>query len=163
MAPFLIAVDAAVSLVLGGLVSYWATPKVRLFEAAADVPLVPGRSAVSEVLCEDFVANYKKIPKRVWTNNSVEGDDVTMNLKRFIDNCRRRQQVERQLRSDAMLDRHEPVAIPHPGVPRDLILDEEEESQKDKQDILWGQTSQDKFWLDDDWEEEEEDFWGGGE
>ena len=90
-----------------------------------------GRSAVSDVLCEDFVKVYTSIPKQTWDNykgTSVEWDA----LGTFCQNCIRRQTLELDLRQQTSSfhgsfqeeedgeDRH--VEIPMPGVPKDLPI-----------------------------------------
>ena len=157
LAPLLITIDAALACFMGGIVWFVATPKLKIFEAAADIPLVPGRSAVSETLCSDFIENFKRLPKELWTPKKLDGDDVTTNIKRFVENCQRRQQVERQLRSDSALKENEPVEIPHPGVLKDLIVEMEESPEEV---LVWGNTGMKQgFWLDDWAEEEDEDDW----
>ena len=156
LAPCLITIDAILACAMGFLVSLVSTSNAKLFEAIADIPLVPGRSAVSDALCTDFIANYKRLPKELWTPNKIQFDNVTKNLKRFVENCQRRQGIERQLRYDANLDESEPMEIPHPGVPADLAVEVEEPPD----DVEFLVDKPRRLWLDD-WveEDDEDDLW----
>lgn len=156
LSPLSMAIDAVAACAMGCVVTVVATPKVKLFEAAADIPLAHGRSAISDTLCSDFIENYKRLPKELWTPKKLKGDDVTTNINRFVENCQRRQQMEKQLRSDRGLRENEAIEIPYPGVPPNLILEVEE---KPDDVVFWGDRQQ-SFWLDD-WAEEddEDDLW----
>lgn len=149
--PILFTLDAALACALGTLIMFVTTPKVKMFEAIADIPLSAGRSAVSDGLCADFLENYKRLPVRLWTAKKLDGDDVTTNIKRFVENCQRRQQMERQLRADAMIGEGEPVDIPKPGVPPELTLEREEEPEP----IIDRSGERTDFW--DAWMEEDDD------
>jgi hypothetical protein len=156
LSPLFIAVDAVAACAMGCVVTVVATPKIKLFEAAADIPLTHGRSAISDTLCSDFIVNYKRLPKELWTPKKLKRDDVTTNIKRFVENCQRRQQMEKQLRSNAALSENEAVEIPYPGVPPNLILEVEESPDE----VVVSVDRQRSFWLDD-WAEEddEDDLW----
>lgn len=157
LTPFLVAVDATLACLTGCMVTFVTTPKLKLFQAAADIPLVEGTSAISDAVCSDFIQNYKRLPEDLWTRKKLEGDDVTTNIKRFVQNCQRRQQVERQLRVESGLAEGSPVSIPEPGVAGDLLIELDEEP---KELLVWGDKA--KTWLDDWMEEDDEDdddFW----
>ena len=130
--------------------------KKGAFQAVSEIPLIEGRSAVSDTLCQDFIAQKGKVPKRLWKEYN---DDAFVMLRDFIDNCQRRMQVERQIRTDRGLGRDEPVDIPSPGVPRDLILEDEAERIVDLVGADW--AAEDDHWADDDWDDdnESESFW----
>ena len=161
--PFLTAIDAVLACMMGGVVWVVTTPKVKMFEAVADIPLVPGRSAVSDTLCSDFIENYKRIPKDLWAPETIQRDDVTKNIKRFVENCQRRQEMERLLRQNAGLDENDPVKIPYPGVPADSIVEVEEPPEEVKP----VDDRKPAFWLDnwaeldddDDDDDDDEEFW----
>jgi hypothetical protein len=157
LSPILTAIDAVLACVTGGVVWVVTTPRVKLFEAAADIPLVPGRSAISDTLCSDFIENYKRLPKELWTPKKIHRDDVTKSIKTFVENCQRRQRMERQLRYNAGLDENDAVDIPYPGVPAYSIV-EVEEPPEEVEVIVDRKRG---FWLDD-WEEEDDeddDLW----
>lgn len=153
LSPILTAIDAVMACATGVVVCVVTTPRVKLFKAAADIPLVPGRSAVSDTLCSDFIENYKRLPKELWSSKKIQRDDVTKSIKRFVENCQRRQQMERQLRYNAGLGENDVVDIPYPGVPEDLIV-EVEEPPEEVEVIVDRKRG---FWLDDWGEEDDED------
>lgn len=147
--PLTLAIDATVSVALGCAVWFYSIDKKGVFHAASNVPLVEGRSAVSDTLCHDFIEEKKQVPERVWKEYN---DDAVVMLKQFIENCQRRTQYERQLRLDQGLSPEEPVAIPSRGVPPDLVIEGEEEKAFDLYDWV----------AEDDWvsdEDDDEGFW----
>jgi hypothetical protein len=155
--PLTLAIDLTVSLATGAAVWFYTIDKKATFDAISNVPLVEGRSAVSDTLCADFIEQKKKLPKKLW--KEYNDDAVTM-LRKFIENCQRRTQYERQLRIERGLDPEEPVIIPPPGVPPDMVIEDEEEKAAD----LYAWVAEDDWAADDEWDEgEDEDkgFWGG--
>jgi hypothetical protein len=151
LSPILIAVDAILACGMGLVACVVSTPKRKLFETTADIPLVSGRSAVSDTLCTDFIENYQRLPADLWTPKKLKGDDVSTNLKRFIENCARRQAMEKQLRLESGLRGTEPVEIPRPGVPSDLPFELDGASRE-----VEAKGERKEFWLDD-WLEEDDD------
>jgi hypothetical protein len=156
--PILITINATLACAMGAAVAIATVPKVKVFEAVADIPLSSGRSAVSDALCTDFLENYKRLPERLFTPKKLKGDDVTTNIKRFVENCQRRQQVERQLRIDGLLKDDDPVDIPKPGVPGDLAL---ETDAKPDNIVVWGDGKKDfwEAWLEEDDDDDDDDMW----
>jgi hypothetical protein len=127
LAPFMIALDAFVAIIAGFSVFWTMTPKLQLFETVADIPLLSGRSAISDTLCTDFIENYHRLPKSLWHHERLKDDDLSRNIKRFVENCMKRQQYERILRLESQIDESTQVVIPEPGVPRNFkILSTEE-------------------------------------
>ena len=113
-------VDLMVSIPVGLAVWNYNTPQEKVVEAFSRIPLSPGRSTMSETFCADFIACYRDTPQRVWRENADVGTIVA--LKAFVDNCRRRQAMEREIRAETMLPNDAPVLIPATGVPADLAL-----------------------------------------
>jgi len=154
--PLTLAIDAAVSVAMGAAVWFYSIDKKGVFNAVSNVPLVEGRSAVSDTLCQDFIEQKKQIPKRVWKEYN---DDAVLMLKHFVENCQRRTQYERQLRMDRGLAPETPVEIPPPGIPPDLVIEDEEEKAFD----LYDWAGEDDLWADEDdeWDDEDDDkgFW----
>lgn len=154
--PLTLAMDATVSLIMGAAVWFYTIDKKGVFSAVSRIPLAEGTSAVSDTLCQDFIEEKKTIPKKVWNEYN---DDAVLMLKQFIDNCRRRQQYERQLRIERGLQPEEPVSIPPPGVPADLMIEDEEERTFGLADLI----GQDDSWAGDDaddWDDDDKGFWG---
>lgn len=154
--PLTLAMDATVSLIVGAGVWFYSIDKKRVFAAVSAIPLVEGTSAVSDTLCQDFIEEKKTVPKKVWKEYN---DDAMLMLKDFIDNCKRRQQYERQLRIERGLRPQEQVSIPPPGVPADLVIEDEEERPFGFADWIV-----DDSWAGDDaddWEDDDDKgFWG---
>jgi hypothetical protein len=156
IAPLMIAVDLAVSLAMGAAVWFYTIDKKGTFNAVSNVPLVEGRSAVSDTLCADFIEQKKKLPARLW--KEYNDDAVTM-LRLFIENCQRRTQYERQLRIEKGLGPDEPVAIPPPGVPPDMVIEDDEEKAAELSMADW--AAEDDWATDDEWDDDDEkSFWG---
>ena len=122
--------DVFVSMSLGAWGSVLFTDSKKLMNDLSDIPLVEGRSLVSEELCTDFIDVYKAIPKKTWDiydNKSVPLDAIS----NFVKNCLRRQMVEKEILDEKRAfgsfgivgseDKH--VDIPSPGVPRDLDVE----------------------------------------
>jgi hypothetical protein len=116
------AIDFAMGVLWGGLIWYAATPAKFVYGQAAQIPLLPGRSHISDALCTDTIRYYHESPKQLWIrygkNHDVEG------WKKIIDSCRRRQKYEEQMRKQMGFTADQPVEIPETGVPSDLILDD---------------------------------------
>jgi hypothetical protein len=116
------AIDLSMGVLWGGLIWYSATPVKFVYDQAAQIPLLPGRSHISDALCTDTIRYYQESPKQLWIrygkNHDVEG------WKKMIDSCRRRQKYEEQMRKQMGYTVDQPVEIPEPGIPKDLILDD---------------------------------------
>jgi len=100
------------------------TDKKRLLSETAELPLVEGRSLISDELCTDFMKQYATIPQDTWRKYRGTSDALTA-IESFVVNCHKRQMFERSLRHERGLqpggsaeDYH--PTIPSPGVPRDL-------------------------------------------
>ena len=107
----------------------------------AEIPLVQGRSLLSEQLCADFAEEFRRTSPGVWDRNGdideVGGEyDFRRTIRGFIVNCRRREVCESELREERGMGRREAVSVPAPGVPRidvsldDLLLDGTDESDE---------------------------------
>ncbi|KAL7465440.1 hypothetical protein ACHAXS_005754 [Conticribra weissflogii] len=103
----------------------------------SEVPLVEGRSVLSEQLCGDFSAVLNRYSRRTWDpdhptligTNGTSGpvasdseiDGINM-LEGFVANCKRRALYEERLRKEQGLKEDEAVVVPSPGVPRDISI-----------------------------------------
>ena len=100
------------------------TDKKKLLNEAAEIPLVEGRSLISDELCTNFMKHYATIPQDTWRKHRGKSDALTA-IESFVINCQRRQMLELSLRHERGLqpggsaqDYH--PTIPSSGVPTDL-------------------------------------------
>ncbi len=145
----------------------------KLMREVSDIPLVSGRSAVSDELCDDFIDVYKAIPKKIW--NKYDGRSESLDsISRFVKNCLRRQKVEKKIIEERqefgsfgidgdseLEDVH--VPIPAPGVSPDIEIEipwaDKSEDIKvgiDPTDFLEGEQSFETEY-DFDWDGEDTD------
>ena len=85
----------------------------------ANIPLVKGRSLVSEELCSDFIREYYRLPKQLW---SSENDAEIRSLNAigdFVENCQKRNRLVLHRQNDG-LELEEARKIPDPGVLQNL-------------------------------------------
>lgn len=111
-----IPVDLALSLLIGCSVTLFLTEKQQLQRDMSTIPLVPGRSLVSDELCEDFISEYKRIPSEFWKEPHHNYPSLYA-ISDFVLNCQKREAYERILRRDRNVSPADPVSIPRPGVP----------------------------------------------
>ena len=104
----------------------------EMVEEITKLPLCEGRSIVSDEVCPDLtkLINHD-IPAEFWEN--LEGEDGSgndglentttwLNILKFCDNCVKRKVYEDKIRKKQMMQgTDEPVVIPHPGVPEDIL------------------------------------------
>lgn len=126
--------DSFVSLSIGAYASIFFTDTTKMMEKFSTVPLVEGRSLLSEQLCRDFTKEFQQYDRTVWnsTHPSLTGGDVSGGgkdidgfrdlIQGFVVNCKRREIYEKEIRAEQGLGEDDPVIIPTPGVPRDIPL-----------------------------------------
>ena len=131
--------DLGLSIWCGTMFSFSMTDKKRCLEGIADMPLVEGKSMLSEQLCTDFITKHKTYPNQLWKYSKDHKDEEDVDLwlfsiHRFVQNCKRRQAYEQSLIKEVSYDlssssgqhqhgsRH-PI-VPPPGVPTDFSIDE---------------------------------------
>lgn len=94
-----------------------------------DIPLLPGRSSLSESICKDCITLQDRIPyelrqsikSRIQHMDNANSEDLFWRQYFSIaSSCRRRLAYENKIRSERGLYPGTPVAIPPPGVPPDL-------------------------------------------
>ena len=112
--------DVSLSLFIGAITTRKMTDLARILEGLSRVPLVQGRSVLSEELCGDFIRAYDVTKTRGfdWSNENHNSNTLT-NIERFVKNCHARQNYEQDLRRSLGLNSEDPVTIPPPGVPQD--------------------------------------------
>jgi hypothetical protein len=103
--------DITVSLSLAMYGSAYFMDTKKFFENVSNIPLVEGRSMISDELCDDFIDVYRAIPKKTWdkysrdngngNSDSDAGDkrasDGLKLISSFVKNCLRRQIVEQEI------------------------------------------------------------------
>ena len=83
---------------------------------AAMIPLVEGRSLVSDELCSAFILEHEKYEKKIWTGKQADNYPSIGYLNQFVMNCKKRQNVEKYLRSRSQSNLSPHPPIPSPGV-----------------------------------------------
>ena len=92
------------------------------FEGISKVPLVEGRSALSDGLCKEWINVSQRIPPEFWHNLKAEDNSNLKSfqtwkaIRSFADNCVLRAKQEQTLRTKKSLGPDDPVGIPGPGV-----------------------------------------------
>lgn len=117
------AIDATVSFYIAVFVSIRNPGKIM--NELAKIPLIEGRSRVSDEFCPEFLHELKEMQKDVLENNDAMQADALKNpesvalkgLLEFCHNCKQRAAYEKQLRQQLGLSDSDPVSIPPPGVP----------------------------------------------
>lgn len=144
-------VDTFVSLSVGAYASLLFVDKDKMMDQFQNMPLVEGRSLLSEELCADFTREFQRFDRQTWDANHpslsggsgrvlVNSNDGESNfrdtIEGFVANCRRREIYEDELRSGQGMGDTEPVVVPSGGVPRNIsvTLDELYEGSKDPGD-----------------------------
>jgi hypothetical protein len=124
--------DATLSLMMAANVSVQYTDASKMRQKISELPLVPGKSLVSDALCEELSAELQKVIaeqnpsyKRL-LRESKQGLEAKsplafymQGITSFCENCQRRAYREQELRQEQGLSSLEQVEIPAPGVPRD--------------------------------------------
>jgi hypothetical protein len=121
--------DATVSLIVAASVTSMYTITEQLRNQIAELPLIEGRSLVAESLCDDLAAElqavqaegnraYRRLRKRD-AQNEDHAAFYMEGVEKFVENCQRRNAMERRLRQEQGLGPHDHVEILPPGVPRD--------------------------------------------
>lgn len=136
--------DAVLSTAMAGTVWIMATDKEKVFKTASELPLVEGRSDVSDALCDDFIAQYEAIRPDFWKDYS-SGESGLQAISDFVTNCRRRQAYERRIRRESGLGPNDPVSIPRGGVPRDFV-DDAYDAIGEMGGIDWASTEGESAW-----------------
>jgi hypothetical protein len=125
--------DSFVCLSIGAYASMFFTDTTKMMEKFSKIPLVEGRSLLSEQLCRDFTQEFQKYDRQIWNSKhpSLTGGDVSGGgdggefrelIQSFVANCKRREIYEKEIRTEQGLGPTDPVIIPTPGVPRDISV-----------------------------------------
>jgi len=111
--------DVIVSLTVGASTSFYFTDQDYMLSQIANVPLVEGRSLVSDEFCTDMIHQFNKVPPEVWRDTQ---NPALISVRTFVKNCQYRQSYEEKLRHDYQLQPKEPVSIPAPGVDTSYMM-----------------------------------------
>lgn len=107
--------DATLSLATACAVWAFAVDEKKVYQAAASIPLIEGRSDISDALCDETIAQHKNIPASFWDYHA-RSDDSIASLLQFIENCQKRRAHENCIRLEQGLSKDVPVSIPKGGV-----------------------------------------------
>jgi hypothetical protein len=88
--------DLTVSLFIAAYGSLVFVDRKKLMDDMSKIPLVEGRSLVSDKLCDEFVDVYRRIPKKTWEKYQGKSDALDA-IGGFVKNCLRREIVERKI------------------------------------------------------------------
>ena len=160
--------DLFVSLSIGAWSSILFFDREKMLKEAADIPLIQGRSLISEELCGDFLQEFQKFNRDTWDPNHPalsggEGNEVntstgfTSMVEGFVANCKRRSIYEDELRGEQGLREDEPVLIPSPGVPRDISVSLDDLMGDNIDNIANKKSGDDEFYFDTYFGEEFQD------
>jgi hypothetical protein len=117
-------------MMLGASACVICTDTEAVTQGLATIPLVEGRSVMSDELCTSYIRAYQLSQQKGFdwpkhthtsthtsTNHQNHFPDVLRHLEIFVKNCQQRQQYETELRREQGLSADQPVVIPSPGVP----------------------------------------------
>lgn len=105
--------DMALSIMLGISIGAINTDPPLLKNTLETAPLLPGRSLIAEHLCPDMTNLFHHVDPAIWEKKD---DNVLDTLRTFVDNCRKREEREQEIRQEQDLPDGYAVSIPHPGV-----------------------------------------------
>ena len=82
----------------------------------ANIPLVPGRSALSDALCSSWIDTYRSIPQEFWWREDKKKDERAWNaIRMFAIHCLQRREYEKQVKQEmGVCEDVEHVALPLP-------------------------------------------------
>ena len=100
----------------------------KIMNELVDIPLVEGRSALSDETCNDFIDLYKSMPKRTWDKFDGESESLDA-IGQYVRNCLKRREIEKKLLAERNefgsfdISSEDHIAIPSPGVPADIDVE----------------------------------------
>jgi hypothetical protein len=155
--------DCTLSLMVSFVIAMSYTDVDKLRAELTELPLVEGRSLVSDALCGDIEAELLAI--------QAEGHPAYQRLRNFrkdrvdspfglylevitgfVENCQRRRAMEQRLRQESGLSPNDEVEIPPPGVPRDgsrLVTNSRNVVQVEEEDGMLFDDSGSQEFVDD--------------
>jgi hypothetical protein len=107
---------------MGVSAALFLTDEQKLKEDLVRVPLVSGRSLVAQEFCKDFIKEYQSIPSDIWNSRQAMENDAMQQIKKFVDNCEKRQRLMDIRLKQQALDPIDAEYIPSSGVLDQLEL-----------------------------------------
>jgi hypothetical protein len=154
-------VDVLVSMTAAMYGAAYFLDREKTMKELSNIPLLEGRSLISDELCDDFIDVYRSIPKKTWDKYDGKSEPLDA-IGQFVRNCLRRKMVEKEIleqnktfgssfgMDDSEDDGH--VDIPPPGVSADIEVDvqwiDRSEDRKFEREISIGDDGDDI--IDDD-------------
>lgn len=138
-------------LVTSSVMNFYYLPRARqnVLTLLETVPLVEGRSVLSDAMCENIVEELRT--HSALLQRGVEHPSLQSFLL-FADNCQRRRAYETYLRRDQGLAADAAVPVPPPGVPSDYPVDDDSDSGMMGGSMDHPLGSEEDFYVDDqDW------------
>ena len=111
-----IPIDILLSLLVGSSAALFLTDEVKMRNDLANIPLVEGRSLVSDELCPDFIKEYHSKPRNTLENSSKSDQMALRAIKTFVHNCEERDRLVTYRQKLLSMDRSDASNIPTPGV-----------------------------------------------
>ncbi len=115
------------------------TRQENSFSQIASIPLVPGRSAISDALCPSWVETYRNVPLTFWKGNSGDMREFKA-IRLFAIHCQQRMEYEKRLlrkhRSDTCDKeniKETNIALPFPV---DKVVRQEDVLSKEEMDLF---------------------------
>jgi len=108
---FKLGLDSFVSLSMAAYGSFYFMDTQYMVQSISKLPLVPGKSLVSELLCDDFIILYQSIPKHKWEHYTTLHEQIQhvtgkktnlMLIQDFTRNCIKRQRYEEELKQSSL-------------------------------------------------------------
>ena len=126
--------DVTLSAMLGASVWMYTADREKIYAAAGELPLMGGRSGISDSLCRDFMSLNGTVPGKIWKGEEARNRADLRAIQAFVLNCRRREAFVDRLKREGRLTMAEGglVIIPEGGVPNDFILQEQEEMEQEE-------------------------------
>jgi len=138
-----LAVDALLSVYVAAGVTAWKTDYSQMINTIANIPLVEGKSLLSEELCYDFIQEYDKHrdlfdPAAPADTQSSSLDMIMKSVQSFTVNCKKRKMYEKVIQEQRggvggdgdhdflLTGSSSSISIPSPGVPPDLNVDDDD-------------------------------------
>jgi hypothetical protein len=92
------------------------------FSQIASIPLVPGRSALSDALCSSWVEAYRDVPLSFWKEKSTDKREFNT-IRLFAINCLQRQEYEKRLLRQRQPNAQEDESTAEVHIPLPLPVD----------------------------------------
>lgn len=108
-------IDLFLSLLVGASASLFLTDEVKMQNDLASVPLVAGRSLISDELCKDFVKEIDKFHGGSFSSKDIDQSNTLKTIQLFIDNCQKRDSLVSYREEQGMMS-EQATKIPEPGV-----------------------------------------------